>query len=537
MKFDDFELSDAHGCVLAHTVRIDQVVIKKGICIGDEELDAMRVAGLETVTAVRLDADDVPEDMVAAVLAQGLCGDGVDISTPVAGRCNVHAVQAGLVEIEPEPVNCINRAGHGVLVATLNSFEVVEPGRIIATIKVGPYALSKRSMDELVNCVRDTRALAVHPFKPHSVGLVLSRVPGQKESLLDKAHEVIAARLESYGSHISEQTRCAHRAHDIAQAVSALVDQVDVVMVLGAASPCDIKDVVPAAFAQAGGTVDMFGIPVDPGNLMVSGHLKGKPILGLPGCARSSALNGVDLVFARLLAGCDVGAHELLGLGVGGLLAEVSERPQAREVHSAKPSAWGVKLSAVVLAGGLSRRMGDDNKLLASWQGKPLVRHVVETALASHVDEVVVVTGHDAASVRQALSGLAVRYVHNPHFNAGLSTSLRVGIGAVDDQLGGAVILLGDMPRLALSTLNEMIARYVDGQAQHICVPSCQGRRGNPVIWPREFFRDILDVSGDRGAKALLAQYSDRVLELVCEDPGVLNDVDTPADLEILTAK
>lgn len=535
MQFGAFNLSEAKDGILAHTVRAGGTVFKKGTRLNDDDVVVLKNAGVQTVTAVKLDDGDVLEDQVAQTLARGLCGAGVEVSAPLAGRCNVRARHAGLVEIAPEAVDCINRAGHGVLVATLKPFEVVEPGRTIATIKVAPYALNRTSMDELVRCVQDSEALTVHPFKPQKIGLVLSHAPGQKESLLDKAHEVIAARLETYGSRIHIEKRCPHHMQDIAFAITNIINEVDVIMVLGAASPSDVKDVVPAAMVQAGGAVDVFGIPVDPGNLMVSGRLNNKPVLGLPGCARSPALNGVDLVFARLFAGHGLRAHDILGLGVGGLLEDVSERPQARETHVDQSEKGIQGVSAVVLAAGSSRRMGNDNKLLSLWQGKPLLRHVVETALASQVDEVVVVTGHDAANVRQVLSDLDVRFVHNPHYGEGLSTSLRAGVGAVNAELGGAAILLGDMPRLKTETLNALMARFAKGQGHDICVPRCHGRRGNPVIWPRAFYSDILAIAGDRGARVLLEQYTDRVVELVCEDTGVLVDVDTPADLVGLT--
>lgn len=535
MKFCAFRLRDADGCILAHTVRAGALVLKKGIRLGEDDIRALKEAGVETVTAVRLDPNDVDEDSVAQALAHGLCGDGVHISKPLAGRCNVFAAHAGLVEIKPQAVDCINRAGHGVLVATLNSFEVVEAGRTIASIKVAPYALAKDSLDELLRCVQGIQAMTVHAFVPRTIGLVLSHAPGQKESLLDKAREVIAARVESYGSTIRVEKRCKHQVADVAEAITAVAQEVDVIMVLGAASPCDINDVVPFAMVHVGAAVETFGIPVDPGNLMVSGTMNGKPVLGLPGCARSPVLNGVDLVFARLFAGHDISPHAILGLGVGGLLADVSGRPQPRETHEAQPHVGTTGLSAVVLAGGSSRRMGDANKLTVLWEGKPLVRHVVEIALASQVDEVVVVTGHDAASVRQALSGLSVKFVHNPHFQEGLSTSLRAGIGGVNATFGGAAILLGDMPRLKLQTFDALIEQFMAGQGTHICIPKCNGRRGNPVVWPREFYADILELSGDRGARALLDQYSSRIVEVPCEDTGVLLDIDTPADLAALT--
>ncbi|MBL6933006.1 MAG: nucleotidyltransferase family protein [Rhodospirillales bacterium] len=188
-------------------------------------------------------------------------------------------------------------------------------------------------------------------------------------------------------------------------------------------------------------------------------------------------------------------------------------------------------VSAVILAAGSSNRMGNINKLLAHWQGMALVRHVAETANKSVAAEVVVVTGHDADNVRHALDGVEVRFAHNPRFGEGMSTSLGVGIGAVGDEKTGAAILLGDMPRLKIETLNQLLSRFIETDGQSICAPVCGGRRGNPVIWPREFFPDLQGLSGDKGARELIVKYKNRVIEVPCDDEGVLIDVDTPEDI------
>ncbi len=188
------------------------------------------------------------------------------------------------------------------------------------------------------------------------------------------------------------------------------------VIVFGASALCDFDDVIPAAIRQAGGEVLRSGMPVDPGNLMVLGRLDGKPVIGAPGCARSPKENGFDWVLDRLIAGLDVTAGDIAGMGVGGLLMEIPTRPQPREIPS--PSA-AAKVHAVVLAAGRSSRMGGPNKLMAHFSGKPLIRQTVERALASKVSGVVVVTGHQAARIREALEGLDIAYRAQSRFRLG----------------------------------------------------------------------------------------------------------------------
>ena len=176
--------------------------------------------------------------------------------------------------------------------------------------------------------------------------------------------------------------------------------------------------------------------------------------------------------------------------------------------------------------------MGRTNKLLAEVHGAPLVYRVVETAMRSDAAEVIVVTGHEADLLRQALSGLDVRFVHNPSYPQGLSTSLRAGIGAVSKHRAGAVVLLGDMPRLTTATVNALIERFAADHGKTICQPVYDGRPGNPVLWPREFFSEMLDITGDTGARRLLERHAARLSLVEVDDPGIHFDIDEPGDLD-----
>ena len=190
-----------------------------------------------------------------------------------------------------------------------------------------------------------------------------------------------------------------------------------------------------------------------------------------------------------------------------------------------------LRVTAVVLAAGRSRRMGGDNKLLAELDGKPIIRYVVEAASASRVDAVIVVTGHEAGSLRNVLAGCSVRFIHNPRYAEGLSTSLRVGISAADSGSAGVLVCLGDMPLVTARQLDLMIDAFVERNGRNICVPVRDGRRGNPVLWPRRFYADMLKLTGDEGARSLLARFADLVHQVEMDDEGIFLDIDTPGDL------
>ena len=540
MKFGDVSVDQARGAILAHTVRAGGGVLKKGTVLGAAELAHLKSAKIETITVARLDAGDVDENSAAETIAHALAGfeagagagirAGVSVSKPQAGRCNLHASTAGILQLSEDRIHAFNRLGVGVLLATLRAHESVEPGRQLATLKVISYAIAKETVAELVAICADG-AISVRPFKPHRVALVLTRVDGVKESLLDKARSVLAARIETCASALCHEARVDHNVPALAAAIGAAKNESDLVLVLGAASTSDVDDVVPAAIKAAGGSVDVFGVPVDPGNLLVSGVCGGVQVLGLPGCARSPSLNAVDLILPRIFTGEVVSKETLLGLGVGGLLHDVAERPQPREQHGEVSAMIKGNVSAVVLAAGQSRRMGAKNKLLMERDGIALVRRVVETALQAGVHDVVVVTGFEADRVRDALAGLDVRFVHNPHFEEGLSTSLRTGIGACADHARGALVMLGDMPDVAPDTIKRLCDGFRDADGTKICRPVHNDRQGNPVLWPAEFFPDMMDIAGDTGARELIQRYKDHMLKVECPDPAIHMDIDTPDDM------
>lgn len=191
------------------------------------------------------------------------------------------------------------------------------------------------------------------------------------------------------------------------------------------------------------------------------------------------------------------------------------------------------EIGAIILAAGRASRFGagaDDSKVLARLDGKPLVRHVAEAALASRARPVVVVIGHAGAGVRAALDGLDATIVDNPHAASGMAGSLKAGVAALPADCAGALILLADMPRVRARTLDALIAAYAAGDRRPDAVaPVFAGRRGNPVLLGRALFGAVAGLEGDVGGRALLAQADVREIEV--DDPGVSIDIDTRAAL------
>ncbi|WP_298966964.1 nucleotidyltransferase family protein [uncultured Methylobacterium sp.] len=190
------------------------------------------------------------------------------------------------------------------------------------------------------------------------------------------------------------------------------------------------------------------------------------------------------------------------------------------------------EVGIVVLAAGRGTRFGAAPKLLAPLDGRPLVRHAAEAAVAARLGPVVAVLGHEAERVAAALDGLALRTVLNPLYAGGLSTSVRAGLAALPDAIAAAIVLLGDMPRVTPDLLRGLAAAHAGADpAPAAVIPVRDGRRGNPVLIDRRgLSAAIAALSGDRGLGPLLTGRGD-VLEWPVASDGVLADVDTPEAL------
>jgi molybdenum cofactor cytidylyltransferase len=528
MKFGPVSPADAIGGVTVHTLRQGSLVLKKGTTIGPAEVEALTAAGVKEIVVVRLEDGDVSEDAAAASIAQAVAGEGVNVERAFTGRANLFAARAGMLVVDRAAVDRINGVDEAITFATLAAYKPVVEGEMIATVKLIPFGVEASLRDAAVEAARGG-ALRIAPYVIKRVGVVSTLLPGLAPKVVDKTLRVTAERLAPAGAAIIGERRVPHDEVALAAAIKELLGLgAELVIVFGASAIADRRDVIPAAISGIGGDIEHFGMPVDPGNLLLIGNAGGVPVLGAPGCARSPVENGFDWVLMRLLAGLKVTRAELTGMGVGGLLMEIVTRPQPRTNLGTDGNR---NIAAVILAAGRSTRMGGPNKLLAELGGKTLVRIVTEQALASKAQAVIVVTGHQAEQVEKALQGLNVKFVRNPDFAGGLASSVKAGIAAVPANADGAVICLGDMPLISAHLIDRLIEAFAPDRGNLIAVPVSDGRRGNPVLWSRRFFSELMALDGDIGARHLIAKHSAAVAEVPVEGFGAFLDIDTPQAL------
>ena len=332
MKFGAVPLEQALGAILAHSADLRGRRLRKGKILNADDLSRMADEGWQDVIVARLTPDDMDENAAAASFASALSADVtgmVRASVAATGRVNLYSEAAGIVLFDPAMIDAINDVNPMITVATVLPHHRVIKGDMIATIKIIAYGVPRGDVDKALYVV--THSLKVQQIAYRTATLIETQIGVVAN---DKGREALRARLDRLGAGLTDRCIVPHEAKPLAKAISEAAG--DAVFILTASATSDPQDVGPSAVIQAGGQITRFGMPVDPGNLLFLGSMGAKPIIGLPGCARSPALNGADWVLERVLCGQEVTHKDIAGMGVGGLLKEIPTRPQPRDAHSSK---------------------------------------------------------------------------------------------------------------------------------------------------------------------------------------------------------
>ncbi|MGR3758855.1 molybdopterin-binding protein [Roseobacteraceae bacterium NS-SX3] len=332
MKFGLVPLDTARGTVLAHSLQGKSRKIAKGTVLTGDDLAELAAAGFETVTAARLESGDVHEDTAALGLAQAIVPDEaaqrIRISGAGAGRVNLYAQGCGIVRLDRARIEAVNAADPMITIATVPDFHRVDDGGMIATIKIISYAVPGWALEQ----AGQDAGGAMRVLAPVFASATLIETQVTKEVPPDKGRAAMAGRLERMGLALTDRVVVPHREAELAAALREAPG--GLLLVLTGSATSDPADVAPQAVRRAGGSVERFGMPVDPGNLLFLGAFEGKPVIGLPGCARSPALNGADWVLERVICGVPVSSEDIAAMGVGGLLKEIPTRPRPRREGS-----------------------------------------------------------------------------------------------------------------------------------------------------------------------------------------------------------
>ncbi len=326
MKFGAVPVSGALGAVLAHSVALPDGRLRKGVVLGEDDISALEAARINEVTVATLEIGDIDENTAADRLADALMvgSSGLHRSAAFTGRVNLIADTAGIAVLDVAALHAVNGVDPMITVATVPPHHQLRAGDMVATIKIISYAVPEVA---LVKAIAHAKA-AIKVAGPTltSATLIITEIAGGAG---EKGRGAIEDRLTALGVALASVQTVPHNQDALSEAITAA--PTPLVLILTGSATSDIDDVAPAAVVQAGGHITRFGMPVDPGNLLFLGALGETCVIGLPGCARSPALNGADWVLARMVCGIDLQSHDIAQMGVGGLLKEIPTRPQPRQ--------------------------------------------------------------------------------------------------------------------------------------------------------------------------------------------------------------
>lgn len=530
MEFGSVPTQEAEGAILAHAVRTAAGRLAKGRRLTKDDLAAIADAGFDRIAVARLGPDDLGENIAASRIAAALASDSLRAGQAANGRCNLYARYAGLALVDAAGVSAANRIAESLTLATLPALSPVVRDQLVATVKIITFGAPAGNVERVADAAAGTVSIAA--YRAQSAALIQTRLPHTSAALLAKTERSTRERLARIGASAIHVRTTDHREDALADALAQAAAAADLIAVIGASAIADRRDVVPAAIVAAGGTVEHFGLPVDPGNLTLLARLGKATVVAMPGSARSPREQGSDWLLERLAAGLPVDAETIAGFGVGGLLKEIRSRPMLRDREPPGAQKPEPVVDAILLAAGQSTRMGARNKLLEPVGGEPMVRRVAAAVRSAAIRRLIVVTGHQAGRVRAALSDLDCALADNPDYPSGMGSSVAAGARAVfetPDPPDAAIVCLGDMPDIAPAMLDALIANYDPQAGRTIVAAASGGQRGHPVLWDRRFADDLASLGGDTGGRDILQDHAGQVVTVEMDDDAALRDLDTPA--------
>jgi len=338
MKFGDVPIEKSVGAILAHKLynKNGKMVFNKGHILVEDDISVLRQHGLEMVTVTQLGSSDLHEDNAAERIGKAVSGDCVDMRAPGVGRANIKAGKRGVLHVNVPALELVNNIYDGITIATLREYTLVDEGDMVALVKVVPFGVPEARVVDVERIAQSTSAiLRVEPLQEKTVALIISGTESTRDRLMNSFIQPVRDRIEGWGSQLLEPVFVLHDEDEIATAIENQSD-VDMIIVASMSAIIDHDDVVPTALTQAGGSITLHGVPVDPGTLLMMGYLGEVPVVGAPGCIKSPKTNVIDFILPRLLTGERITRANLVSMGHGGLLKDITDRPMPRSVTDNK---------------------------------------------------------------------------------------------------------------------------------------------------------------------------------------------------------
>ncbi len=537
MKFGPVPVAEALGATLAHSLQFGSHRLRKGRLLSADDLDMLRSHDVDTVVVASFEPDDLSENEAAARIGAALAPDpdiaGLRLEAPFTGRVNLIAARDGVLVLAADAIRALNAVDPAITLATLAQHKRVSAGDMLATIKIIPYAVPNTAVERALGCLNG-QVVKVHARHHQRADLVLTRTAGMGDKLMRKGETAVSKRLTALGVTLGQVIAVDHEEAAVADALRR--SSAPLVLILGGSATSDARDVCPAGLVAAGGRMERFGMPVDPGNLLFLGKLGERDVIGLPGCARSPALNGADWVLERVVSGIPVTSEDIADMGIGGLLKEIPTRPQPRAFALAE-KAGKPKVAVILLAAGASRRMGGRDKLMETIDDVPLLRRTADRMIKSSADSVIVVLPPDGRDREEVLQGLEVQTLVARDAALGMSASLRAGVLEAANSHDAVILAFADMPDIEEAQIDRLIAAFDPKTNALICRSvTAGGVPGQPVLFGKRFFGALCELTGDLGAREIVRGAGDYLVDVPDAGDGPVIDLDTPEAWEAYLA-
>ncbi len=473
------------------------------------------------------DDNDWGEQKICDYLAPLLNGQNMRSEITKTGRVNFYATNDGLLAFDAPNCHQANGLSEHITLAILPPFQMVRRGQLCASLKILPYFVDENLVRQFGQLARQVQC-AVHGFMGGRVHLLMTMTDDKRPEDYIKSAIMVQDKLQIYGYKTTTISYCRHDMQEICQKLT-IKGEFDVVCVMGAVAISDRADIVPRALCQLGGTIERFGMPMDPGNLLLLGKLGGAHFLGLPGCAKSRKLNGLDFILMRLSAGLNPTSQQIAQMGVNGILPEDFNRGALR---AQKPAIMSQPLIAI-MAAGLGRRMGGDiAKPLVIFRDKPLIQWVIEacmTALPKAEIIVIINSTGQGKKIEEFCKTLGVNAVENPQYAEGMASSLRLASHLALERKSALMVFCADMPNITPPTIEKIWREFQSSPTICAVQPKFGESFGHPVVLSPRLFAQIAEIQGDMGARQILQDAGEhrKIIEVL--DAGILQDIDNRA--------
>ncbi|MFT6497506.1 MAG: molybdenum cofactor cytidylyltransferase [Alphaproteobacteria bacterium] len=526
MKFENKPVINAIGMVSAHSHSTASGRISKGTTLEKLHIDELISMGVSDINVYHLEEDDVEESKASLLIAKAIANESLKVSLAFNGRTRIYAEKDSIFLVNKSIVDQINQMDESIAISTLNDQDIAYKNDLVLSVKIITYSISNLLLNQVLDLIKKNWVIFLKPFHPLSLAVIYTKSKNQKESLINNAKKTLSKRIEEFNSTISEIHECSHEYNEIKNAIDTVKKaNIDLIVIFSASSVSDRRDIVPQAIESMHGKIIHFGMPVDPGNLTLFAQLDHVKIIAVAGSARSESLNGFDWFLNRLHAGIDINHKEINKLGVGGLLHDLRSYSRRKKFEKTTNSRKK-NVVAIILAAGQSTRMGDQNKLLLKINENSMIKDYINKLNQCNLANIIVVTGHESSIIKEDLSDTGVLFAHNKEHKVGISSSIKAGVSKLESHVDAVLICLPDMPFVSAHEINQLIDNYSTDKGQLICVPTSFGQRGNPVLWDKRFFNELMQLEGDIGAKNLIDKYKEYLIE-VSSGESVITDIDT----------